>query len=87
MFLFFSSLWRKLKWVIKLVYAYVSPIYDDLVLIIKDVKKEGLKDEKARKVVFQRITDVIQEKGIDIPDSTLNAIIEVVYQLVKWRRV
>ena len=87
MWLWLNSLWRKLKWVIKLVYTFVSPIYEDVLAIIKQVKAEGLKDDEARKEVFQRVTDVIQKKGLDIPDSTLNAIIECVYQLVKWGRV
>ena len=74
MFLWLSSLWRKIVWVAKLIYVYVKPIYPDLIAIMKKIKAEGLKDEEARKKVFQMITDVIHKKGLaQYPDSILNA--------------
>ena len=82
-FKWLSKLYRKLVWVIKYLYTLLSPIYGELVAIIKQVKTEGLKDDVARKAVFQRITDFMQARGIKIPDSQLNAMIELVYQLVK----
>jgi hypothetical protein len=84
MFKWFSSLWRKLNWLINFIYVYVSPIYKNLVEIIKDVQSSNLEDEVARKAVFQRITDFIQANGLkEIPDSILNLIIEATYQLIK----
>jgi len=82
-FKFFSSLWRKIVWVAEIVYAFVSPIYSDVVAIIKQVKEEGLRDEAARQEVVKRIQAVLQTKGLVISDSVLNVIIEIVYQLVK----
>jgi hypothetical protein len=67
-----------------MVYVYVSPIYKELVIIIKEVQKTDFEDDDARKEVFQRITDFMQSNGLkQIPDSVLNLIIEVTYQLVK----
>ena len=84
MFKWFSSLWRKLNWLVNFIYVYVSPIYKELVEIIKDVQATDLKDDEARKAVFQRITDFIQKNGLrEIPDSILNLIIEATYQLIK----
>lgn len=82
-FKFFSSLWRKIIWVANLIYVFVSPIYSEVIAIMKQVKEEGLKDEAARKAVFQRITDLLQSKGITVSDSVLNTLIEMIYQLVK----
>lgn len=82
-FSWFSSLYRKIKYVFDLVYTWLSPIYDDLVAISKKVKESNLEDDEARKAVFQEITDVLQSKGIKMSDSSLNLLIEVVYQLVK----
>ncbi len=82
-FKWLSKLYRKLVWVIKYLYTLLSPIYAELVSIIKQVKTEGLKNDEARQAVFQRITDFMQARGIKIPDSQLNAMIELVYQLVK----
>lgn len=84
MFKWFTKLYNNLKWLVNFIYVYVSPIYKELVEIIKDVKTTNLKDDEARKAVFQRITDYIQEKGLKkVPDSILNLIIEIVYQLTK----
>ena len=83
-FKWFTGLWNKLNWVMNFIYTYVSPIYSALVEIIKEVKDSDLEDDKARKAVFQKITDFIQTKGLEkFPDSLLNGIIEVVYLLVK----
>lgn len=84
---FFTNLWSKLNWLINFIYAYVSPIYKELVVIIKKVKESNLEDDAARKKVFQDITDFIQKNGLKkIPDSILNCIIEMVYQLVKEKK-
>ena len=83
MFKFFSAVWQKLLWLINFIYVYISPIYRDLVTIIKDVQATDLKDDAARAEVFKRITAVIKSKGLDIPDSILNLIIEAVYQMTK----
>lgn len=86
-FKFFSGLWNKLIYVINLIYAYAGPIYPEVVSIIKAVQTEGLKDDVARKAVFQRVIDIIHTKGLkQIPDSMLNTIIEVIYQLVKAKK-
>ena len=85
-FEFFSSVYRKIKWVFNFVKVYISPIYDELVAIIREVQATDLENEEAKKKVFQKITDYIQSHGINIPDSVLNLSIEVVYQLVKSGR-
>lgn len=85
-FKFFSSTYQKLKWVINFVYFYISPIYTELVKIIKEVKQTNLKDDEARKAVFQKITDFIQAKGLKISDSILNLCIEILYQLVRQNK-
>jgi len=82
-FEFFSSVYRKIRWVFNFVKVYISPIYDELVTIIKEVQGTDLENEEAKKQVFQKITDYIQSKGINISDSILNLSIEVIYQLVK----
>jgi len=83
-FRFFTSLWGKIQFIANMVYVYVSPIYKELVIIIKEVQKTDFEDDDARKEVFQRITDFMQSNGLkQIPDSVLNLIIEVTYQLVK----
>jgi len=82
-FSWFDKVYQKIKWVINFVRVYISPIYIKLVEIIKEVKATDLENEAARKVVFQKITDYIQEQGIEIPDSILNLSIEIAYQLVK----
>jgi len=84
---FFTSLWSKLNWAINFIYTYVKPIYSKLVEIIKEVKETNLEDDAARKAVFQKITDFMQENGLKkIPDSILNPIIEIVYLLVKHNK-
>ena len=85
-FKFFSSTYQKLKWIINFIYVYISPIYAELVKIIKEVKKTDLKDDEARKAVFQKITDFIQAKGLKISDSILNLCIEILYQLVRQNK-
>ena len=79
----FGSVYRKLNWLFNFVRVYIGPIYDELVGIIKEVNDSNLGNEEARKEVFQKITDYIQAKGLNIPDSILNLSIEIVYQLVK----
>jgi len=73
----------ELNWLMNFIRVTLSPIYDDLVAIVIEVSNANLKDDKARKAVFQKITDKIQEKGLDISDSLLNLYIEIAYQLVK----
>ena len=82
-FKFFNSTYQKLRWIINFVYVYISPIYSELVKIIKEVKTTDLKDEEARKAVFQRISDFVQKSGLKISDSILNCAIELAYQLIK----
>ena len=83
-FKFFSSIWHKIQFIANLVYTYVTPIYKELVIIIKEVQTTDFEDDEARHEVFQRITDFIQSNGLKkIPDSILNLLIEVVFQLVK----
>lgn len=83
LFKFFTNVWNKLNWFINFIYTYISPIYKDLVEIIKDVQNTDLTNEAARKEVFKRISKVIKDKGLNISDSILNAMIELIYQLVK----
>lgn len=86
-FEFFSSVYRKIRWVFDFVKVYISPIYDELIKIIIEVNSTDLENEAARKEVFQKITDYIQAQGITISDSILNLSIEIVYQLVKNGKV
>ena len=80
----FTALWHKVQFIANLIYTYVSPIYKELVMIIKDVQDTPLENEDARKLVFQKITDFIQANGLkQIPDSILNLLIEAIYQLLK----
>jgi len=84
LFQFFTALWHKIQFIANLIYTYVSPIYKELVKIIKEVQDTNLENEAARKLVFQKITDFIQANGLKkIPDSCLNLCIEAIYQLLK----
>jgi len=86
-FKWFTSLWGKLNWLVNFIYVYISPIYSQLVAIIKEVQSTNLEDDAARKAVFQKITDFIQAQGLNkIPDSILNCIIEITYQLIKQKK-
>ena len=78
MFKWLISVWQ----IICFLWKYVKPIYIDLMRIIGKVKSMGLTNEEARKLVFQDITDCIQARGLNkVPDSVLNASIELVYQI------
>ena len=79
----FSAVWQKLVWVITLIYTYLSPIYSDVVKVINELKNTDLTDEAKRKEAFKVISQIAINKGLKIPDSILNAIIELVYQLIK----
>jgi hypothetical protein len=83
MFKFFSAVWQKLLWLINFIYVYVSPIYKDVISIIKDVQSANLQDDAARKEVFKRITAILKAKGLNLSDSLINAIIEICYQIYK----
>lgn len=86
-FKFFSSVWRKLVWVITLVYTYVSPIYNEVMAIIKEVDESTISNDDKRKAVFQKITQFIKKYGLkQIPDSVLNTIIELCYQIYKNKK-
>jgi len=79
----FTNVYRKLKWLFSFIRVYIGPIYNELIDIVKEVSETDLNNEEARKVVFQKITDYIQAKGIILSDSILNLSIEIVYQIVK----
>lgn len=85
MFKWFSMVFQKLLAFVNFIYAYVSPIYGDVVSIIAVVKAKGLQDQEARDEVFKQITAVIKAKGIasKYSDSKINAILEVIYLLYK----
>jgi hypothetical protein len=84
LFQFFTALWHKVQFIANLIYTYVSPIYKELVKIIKEVQDANLENEEARKLVFQKITDFIQAHGLKkIPDSIINLCIEAIFQLIK----
>lgn len=69
------------------VWSFIKPIFSDLMQIIKEVKESDLTGDAARKKVTQDITDFIQERGLEkIPDSVLNAGIELCYQLYVWKK-
>jgi hypothetical protein len=69
------------------VWKFISPIYNDIMGFIQDARILGLKDDAARKQVFQKATDLIQKNGLTkVPDSVLNAGIELVYQVYVWRK-
>ena len=80
------------KWVVScwqilcFLWKHIKPIYVDLMKIIEEVKRLGLKNEEARKKVFQDITDCIQKRGLEeIPDSVLYCSIELCYQIYRWK--
>ena len=85
-FKWFTAVYNKLKWIVNFLYVYISPIYSELVKVIKEVTQTDLEDEEARKAVFQKMTDFIQARGLKISDSILNASIEIVYQLIKNKK-
>lgn len=65
-----------------LLFKYIRPIFFDLMRIIREVNTLGLDNGEARKKVFQDITDFIQKNGMkNVPDSILNAAIELAYQI------
>jgi len=69
------------------VWAFVSPIYKDIMRIIKEIKDKGLVNEEARKAAFQDITDFMQKNGLkSVPDSVLNCSIELCYQVYLWKK-
>lgn len=86
-FNFFKSVYRKIIWVVNIVYVYVGPIYKELVAIIKEVKDTNLNDEDKRRAVFSKITLFIKDNGLkEVPDSILNCLIEIVYQIIKNKK-
>lgn len=63
----------------------VRPILREVIYIIDEVKRSGLSNDDARKKVFQDVTDFIQARGMEkVPDSVLNASIEMAYQIYQW---
>lgn len=69
------------------VWSFIRPIFSDLMRIIKEVKESDLTGNDARAKVVQDITDFIQARGLQkIPDSVLNAGIELCYQLYVWKQ-
>jgi len=83
MFRWFSSVWRKIIWVAKLVYTFVSPIYQDIIDVIRIVKDEGLQDDAAKARARELLKSILEVKGISIPDSIINAAIDIFYLLTK----
>jgi len=79
MWKFISAAWS--------VWNFIAPIYKDVMNIIAEIKIKGLEGEEARKEVFQSITDFIQKNkvGTKIPDSIMNAGIELCYQVYLTR--
>lgn len=80
---FFTALYYKIKWLVNLIFGELNKVYPVIKPIITEIKNTNLSDEDARKAVFQKATDALQELGINIPDSRLNLYIEIVYQLIK----
>ena len=75
------SLWQLLCFF----WRYIKPIIADTNHIFTQIKEKGLTNDEARKAAFQDITDLLQKKGLkDVPDSVLNTIIELNYQLYIW---
>lgn len=72
--------------VAKYLWKFVKPVWADTTTAIKLVKEKGLKDDAARKQVFQYLTDCIHARGLaKVPDSVLNCTIELCYQIYLWR--
>lgn len=82
-FKWFTKAYKKIKWVVNFIFVFISPIYDDLKDIIKAVKDESLTNEEKKAKVTQEVKDIIKKKNLSIPDSVVNAAIEIVYLLVK----
>jgi hypothetical protein len=85
-FTFFLSLYRKVKWLIALVFSEFNRVYPVIKAAINEVAQTDLENEAARKAVFQKATDAIQSMGIKISDSRLNFFIEMAYQLYKNKK-
>ena len=80
---FIAIIWQ----CISFIWQYLRPIYKDLMLSIKEINDKDLGDEVSRKLVFQGITDRMQDRGLKkIPDSVLNCCIELSYQIFLWQR-
>lgn len=82
-FKWFTKAYQKIRWVINFIFVFISPIYDDLKEIVKTVKDESLTNEEKKEKVKKEINDIIKTKKLDIPESVVNAAIEIVYLLVK----
>ena len=68
------------------VWRYINPIRKEIIKICKKAKELGLKNDEARKQVFQDVTDFIQARGLNIPDKILNAGIEFIYQIYVYKK-
>ena len=85
-FKWLTRAYRKIKWVVNFIFVFISPIYDDLKDIVKAIKDENLTNEEKLAKVKKEVNDIIKEKGLNIPDSVVNAAIEIVYLLVKNKK-
>jgi len=83
LFSWFSSVYRKIMWVFNYVKIFISPIYDDLVELVKAVKDENLTGDEKKAKVLVEIKDILAKKNFVYSDSMLNIAVEIVYQLVK----
>jgi hypothetical protein len=70
-------------WVFNYVKIFISPIYDDLVELVKAVKDENLTGDEKKAKVLVEIKDILAKKNFVYSDSMLNIAVEIVYQLVK----
>jgi len=82
-FKWFTAAYRKIKWVVNFIFVFISPIYDDLKAIVKAIRNENLTNDEKLAKVKKEVNDIIEKKGLNIPDSVVNAAIEIVYLLVK----
>lgn len=58
------------------------PVFKDAMFIIEKIKATNLTDVEARNAVKQELTDTVQKYSLkDVPDSKLNAGIEICYQV------
>lgn len=67
-------------------WAHVRPRFQAIMHIIAEVKLSGLKEDAARKKVFQEVTDLLQANGFEEwPDNVINCAIELVYEVYIWQ--
>jgi len=84
-FVWFKKTLISLIQLVKFLYVKFSPIYNEIVAIIYDVKADKLENERARKEAARRVKAICGGLGIKIKDNEIDAMIQLIYTYLKWK--